>query len=98
MCSASIFRLLVLRCAALLGVAIGLLAAPALAVSYLNGIDVYNGDGAVNWTTVKNSGISFAFAKATEGVDFVDARFTTNMQNAKAAGVYIGPYHFCRVE
>ena len=31
-------------------------------------------------------------------MNFVDARFQTNMQDAKAAGVYIGPYHFCRVD
>lgn len=81
----------------LIGIVYGI-APPAQAVDYLAGIDVYNGDGNVNWTTVKNSGVVFAFAKATEGVNFVDARFTTNMQNAKAAGVYIGPYHFCRVD
>jgi GH25 family lysozyme M1 (1,4-beta-N-acetylmuramidase) len=47
---------------------------------------------------VKNSGIQFAFAKATEGVNFVDSRFTANMAGATAAGVMIGPYHFCRVD
>ncbi len=75
-----------------------LLAARAHAATYIQGIDVYNGDGAVNWTTAKNAGVQFAFVKATEGVDYVDARFSTNMHNANAAGVYIGPYHFCRVD
>ncbi len=72
--------------------------ARAHAVDYIQGIDVYNGDGAVNWTTAKNAGIQFAFVKATEGVNFVDARFSANMQNANAAGVYVGPYHICRVD
>src|SRR4051812_43780388 len=66
------------------------------AVTYINGFDVYNGDGAVNWTSAKNGGYQFAFVKATEGVDFIDARFTTNMNGAQSAGVLVGPYHFAR--
>jgi GH25 family lysozyme M1 (1,4-beta-N-acetylmuramidase) len=76
--------------AALLGAA-----APA-AAQFVHGIDVSTHQGVVNWTNVKNAGIQFAFAKATEGVDFVDSRFTLNMANAPAAGVYIGPYHYAR--
>jgi GH25 family lysozyme M1 (1,4-beta-N-acetylmuramidase) len=73
-------------------------AEPSLAVDYIQGFDVYNGNGAVNWTTAKNGGYSFAFVKATEGVDFTDARFNTNMSGANAAGMYVGPYHFCRID
>jgi len=73
-------------------------ASPASAVDFIRGFDAYNGDGAINWVTAKNSGIQFAFVKATEGVKFVDARFTANMQGATNAGVYIGPYHICRVD
>jgi GH25 family lysozyme M1 (1,4-beta-N-acetylmuramidase) len=59
------------------------------------GIDVssYQGGG-INWTSVKNSGVSFAWAKATEGVNIVDADFTINENNGKNAGVYMGAYHF----
>src|SRR2546429_675259 len=32
------------------------------------GIDVYHGDGTINWTSVKNAGYSFAFAKASGGI------------------------------
>jgi GH25 family lysozyme M1 (1,4-beta-N-acetylmuramidase) len=89
------FRHLVLR--ALVGAAaMSLCTAQARAVSYIPGIDVYSGDGAVNWTSVKNGGYQFAFVKATEGVNFIDARFNTNMTNANAAGVYVGPYHLAR--
>jgi len=61
------------------------------------GIDVssYQG-GSINWTSVKNSGVTFAWAKATEGTYYYDADFTINEGNAKAAGVYIGAYHFAR--
>jgi GH25 family lysozyme M1 (1,4-beta-N-acetylmuramidase) len=62
------------------------------------GIDVSHWQGSINWTSVKNAGVKFAFTKATEGVDFVDSRFHANMQGARAAGVYIGPYHFCRLD
>jgi lysozyme len=76
---------------------LSIVAAPARAVvQYQNGIDVSNFQGNINWTSVKNAGYTFAFAKATEGVDFVDIRFTQNMTGAKAAGVLIGPYHFAR--
>ncbi len=75
----------------------GLSWAPSCNAQYINGIDVSNYQGNVNWTSVKNSGTVFAFCKATEGVDFIDAKFTLNMTNASNAGVYIGPYHFGRI-
>jgi lysozyme len=74
------------------------MAAPAGAGDFIPGIDVSRWQGDINWTSVKNSGIQFAFAKATEGVDFVDIEYHQNMQGARAAGVYIGPYHFCRID
>jgi GH25 family lysozyme M1 (1,4-beta-N-acetylmuramidase) len=82
-----------------------LLAAVCLIASYavsahaqfISGIDVSRWQGDINWTAVKTSGIEFAFCKATEGVDFVDIKYLQNMNNASAAGVYIGPYHFARI-
>lgn len=62
----------------------------------LLGVDVSTHQGTVNWNTMKNDGVSFAFTKATEGVDFIDARFTQNMNGARNAGVLIGPYHYGR--
>ena len=56
-----------------------------------------NGSG-INWTSVKNSGISFAWAKATEGTSITDADFAVNENNGKAAGVYMGAYHFAHPE
>ena len=47
---------------------------------------------------MKNDGVEFGFVKATEGVDFIDNRFATNMTNARNAGVPIGPYHFARID
>ncbi|MCC6493793.1 MAG: hypothetical protein IT424_12325 [Pirellulales bacterium] len=76
--------------------ALPLIALPAQA-QYVSGIDVSRWQGDINWTAVKNAGIEFAFCKATEGVDFIDVKFTRNMTLASAAGVYIGPYHFGRI-
>ena len=45
---------------------------------------------------MKNAGIAFAWAKATEGVGSTDAYFTINEANAKAVGIPIGAYHFAR--
>jgi GH25 family lysozyme M1 (1,4-beta-N-acetylmuramidase) len=63
------------------------------------GIDVSSYEGStINWTNVKSSGVSFAWAKATEGVSITDGDFTINAVHAKAAGVYIGAYDFAHPE
>ena len=72
------------------------LSAATSQAAYIDGIDVSHFQGNIDWTSVKNAGITFAFTKATEGVSFTDNMFTTNMSGATAAGVVIGPYHFAR--
>jgi lysozyme len=42
------------------------------------GIDVSNHQGAIAWDRVAGDRISFAYVKASEGPDFVDARFADN--------------------
>jgi GH25 family lysozyme M1 (1,4-beta-N-acetylmuramidase) len=59
-----------------------------------SGVDVYAGTGTINWASVKSSGISFAFLKATEGTYYQDANYATNRANANAQGIVIGAYHF----
>jgi GH25 family lysozyme M1 (1,4-beta-N-acetylmuramidase) len=73
-------------------------ATPRFATAYINGLDVYTGDGTITWSSVKAGGYDFAFVKADEGVNAPDGRFATNMSGANAAGVYVGPYHFAHVE
>jgi GH25 family lysozyme M1 (1,4-beta-N-acetylmuramidase) len=68
-------------------------ATPALAAT-TPGIDVSGHQGAINWTSVRNAGIRFAFIKATEGTSFLDSRFDTNYVAAYNAGVIRGAYHF----
>jgi lysozyme len=69
-----------------------------LRAQFIEGIDVSHWQGTINWNSVKNAGIDFAFAKATQGNNFVDSQFHDNMQAATAAGVLIGPYHFADID
>ncbi|CAL9567484.1 Lysozyme M1 [Streptomyces sp. enrichment culture] len=64
--------------------------------SGVQGIDVSHWQGAINWASVRNSGIQFAWIKATEGTSFKDSRFNTNYVAAYNAGVIRGAYHFAR--
>ena len=66
-------------------------------MEYQQGLDVSHFQGNIDWNAVRNAGIKFTFAKATEGVDFVDVNFHQYMADAIAAGVPIGPYHFGRL-
>jgi GH25 family lysozyme M1 (1,4-beta-N-acetylmuramidase) len=70
-------------------------AGPAAAAT-TPGIDVSNWQGSINWTSVKNAGIQFAYIKATEGTSYKDPSFNTNYPNAYYAGVIRGAYHFAR--
>jgi len=60
----------------------------------VEGVDVYSGTGAVDWSSAQASGRHFAFIKAAQGDYLTDTRFTTNLAGARAAGVIVSPYHF----
>ena len=60
------------------------------------GIDVYNGDGVIDWKAVATSGRTFGFAKSSEGMTIVDSRFADNWKAMRTAGIYRGAYHFGR--
>ena len=62
------------------------------------GIDVHRGFGWIDWTRVKNAGYVWAWAKASEGVGYQDSQFVNNINNARAAGVLIGAYHYARYD
>lgn len=75
-------------------------ACPGVKIDYyrypVRGIDVASHQGNINWKQVYDSGICFAFIKATEGESFVDKNFKRNWQRAKACNVIVGAYHFFR--
>ena len=53
----------------------------------LEGVDVYNGYGAIDWVKVAASGRRFAFIKATQGDYNKQGTFNANWANSRAAGV-----------
>lgn len=63
-------------------------------MSTVQGIDVSHFQGIVNWQQVAQAGMSFAFAKATEGITYTDPQFTNNWPGIQAAGLLRGAYHF----
>ena len=72
------------------------LAATSLMAQRPLGIDVSSYQGNINWTSARNDGVRWAYAKATEGEYYQDAYFNGNMNNGKAAGVQMGAYDFLR--
>jgi lysozyme len=72
-------------------------AARASGTSYsIQGIDVASYQGYPNWSSVKSSGKTFAFTKATEGTTYTNPYFATNWSRMKSAGLIRGAYHFGR--
>jgi len=63
------------------------------------GIDVSHFQFDVDWKRVKDSGYSFAFVKATEGLGNVDSKFAKNWPAIYKAGIKIrGAYHYGHIE
>ncbi|HEY8688718.1 MAG TPA: GH25 family lysozyme [Chitinophagaceae bacterium] len=65
----------------------------------IHGIDVSRYQQLINWADVKNMQvenikIGFAFIKATEGVDKVDAQFERNWLHAEEENIPKGAYHY----
>lgn len=60
------------------------------------GIDVSKWQGNIDWNKVKASGVDFAILRAGYGSvsSQKDVTFEDNYQNAKAAGVPVGAYHY----
>ncbi|MDB6026400.1 MAG: hypothetical protein JWM68_2623 [Verrucomicrobiales bacterium] len=64
------------------------------AVARVLGIDVSRFQNTINWTSVAGSGVTFAWAQATRGAYLTNVNYVANMNNGKAAGVIMGPYHY----
>lgn len=63
------------------------------------GIDVSKYQGDINWTKVKQDGISFAFIKVAgrgyeTGKLYYDSNYKENLREASAAGLKVGAYFF----
>ncbi|MEG3182213.1 GH25 family lysozyme [Sphingomonas sp. LT1P40] len=74
--------------------------APGRADYGVQGIDVSDEDGAIDWFTVKAMDVDFAYARATIGVDARDALFHDYWAGMYEAGVRRGAIHvfsLCRL-
>ena len=60
----------------------------------VRGVDVSSYQGKIDWKTLSEQDIQFAFIKATEGSSFVDPNFSENYSNAQKTNLRIGAYHF----
>ena len=62
------------------------------------GIDVSHWQGTIDWNKVKAAGIEFAIIKAggSDAGTYTDSKWEANYKGAKAAGIPIGAYFFCR--
>jgi lysozyme len=60
----------------------------------VQGIDVSQWQGDIDWRQVRAAGIDFAYIKATEGGDHLDPKFHENWAGARRAGIPRGAYHF----
>src|SRR5262245_21247284 len=90
-----------LRTSAALGAGTGVLGTAAYALAggsdyTYQGVDISHWQGTINWQSVKDSGKTFAFCKATEGTDYVDPKFSFNWPAMNSVGLIRGAYHFGR--
>jgi lysozyme len=60
----------------------------------VQGIDVSNHQGSIDWARVRVAGYRFAYIKASEGKTFTDPDFATFAAGARAAGLRVGAYHY----
>ena len=62
------------------------------------GIDVYAGNGTMNWSQIAATGIQFTMVKATQGDaasdNYQDPQLSNNETGATANGIYVGCYDF----
>lgn len=60
----------------------------------VEGVDVFDGQGAVDWPAARDAGIVFALIKATQGTYDTQSTFAFNWAAARDAGVRRSAYHF----
>jgi lysozyme len=60
----------------------------------VQGIDVYDGQGDIDWEAVAGQGLGFAVIKATHGISGEQATFARNWAEARRVGLLRSAYHF----
>ena len=64
----------------------------------VKGVDVSSYQGDIDWKTLSDQGIRFAYIKATEGSSMEDRCFCYNWSEAAKTDLRIGAYHFFSFE
>ena len=64
--------------------------------SYLEGVDVSNWQGAPAWRLVRDDGVQFVIAKASEGRTWTDGQYARSHRRARRLGIPFTAYHFAR--
>ncbi len=62
----------------------------------IQGVDVSEFQGTIDWPRVKAAGIAFAFVRVSDGVQHRDPTFAQNWAGTKANGIVRGVYQFFR--
>ncbi|WJZ01387.1 glycoside hydrolase family 25 protein [Corynebacterium freiburgense] len=74
--------------------------AKAIELGAPSGVDVsswqHPGGEGINWKMVQSDGYSYAFIKATEGINYLNPHFASDSRQAMDAGMIIGSYHLGR--
>ncbi|MEU9110952.1 lysozyme [Streptomyces sp. NPDC048483] len=60
----------------------------------VEGVDVSSHNGNVAWSTLWNSGVRFAYVKATESTGYTNPYFAQQYNGSYTAGMIRGAYHF----
>ncbi|MEU6079535.1 lysozyme [Streptomyces sp. NPDC047108] len=68
--------------------------APGPAAAGVEGVDVSGHQGAVEWAALWNSGVRFAYVKATEGNYYQNPSFGQQYNGSYGIGMIRGAYHF----
>jgi GH25 family lysozyme M1 (1,4-beta-N-acetylmuramidase) len=78
----------------------GARAAAEIPSTWPRGIDVasfqHPNGAAINWASVRGSGVRFAFVKATEGTSYTNPYFAADYRDTLSAGIDVGAYHYAR--
>lgn len=59
----------------------------------IKGIDISHHQGIINWDKINTSEIKFVIIKSTEGCDYVDPKFKSNLNESRKRNLIVGAYH-----
>lgn len=67
-------------------------------IADLKVIDIYHGDGTIDFNVLKSQGCNGVIIKATQGLTFKDNKLADNYAGARAAGLHTGFYHYYNIK